>query len=119
MSLRLLIDEDSQSKRLVNTLKKSGHDILTINDAKISGMRDSQVLTFAFAKNRVLLTRNCRDFERIHLSGIEHAGVLAIYQERDFSKQMSPKDISVAIENLELSIIDFKNQFIPLNAWVF
>ncbi len=32
MSLRLLLDEDSQAKRLVSVLEKAGHEVFTINE---------------------------------------------------------------------------------------
>jgi uncharacterized protein YeaO (DUF488 family) len=33
LSLRMLLDEDSQAKYLVNLLQTAGHDVLTVNEA--------------------------------------------------------------------------------------
>nr|WP_319421436.1 DUF5615 family PIN-like protein [Pleurocapsa sp. FMAR1] len=66
MSLRLLIDEDSQAKPLVSLLRKVGHDVETANEAGLSGKEDFLVLNYARIGNRVLLTQNCDDFEALH-----------------------------------------------------
>ena len=47
MSLRLLVDEDSQDKILVAKLKDAGHDVLTVNDADLTGQPDHVVLAHA------------------------------------------------------------------------
>ena len=38
------MDEDSQAKRLVSLLRQAGHDLLTINEARLSGSDDPVVL---------------------------------------------------------------------------
>jgi predicted nuclease of predicted toxin-antitoxin system len=117
LSLKLLIDEDTQYKALVNTLRASSHDILTVNEAGLSGQKDALILDFAIHNNRVLLTRNCKDFEILHQEMIAHPGILGIYQDRNYSKDMSIKDIVKAIANLETSGCLLVNQFIALNHW--
>lgn len=117
MSLRLLIDEDSQDKILVKMLRKANHDVLTVNEAKISGKTDSFVLTYAKEENRILFTFNCDDFEALHLDDPIHPGILVVYHESQFSKNMSYQDIIRAINNLESSQIPLINQFISLNYW--
>ena len=57
MSLRLLLDEDSQAKKLVNLLRQAGHDILTVNQTGLMGKPDSMVLDRARQEDRILLTR--------------------------------------------------------------
>jgi hypothetical protein len=37
LSLQLLLDEDSQDKILIKLLRTAGYDVLTINEANISG----------------------------------------------------------------------------------
>ncbi|WP_334907623.1 DUF5615 family PIN-like protein [Nostoc sp.] len=49
MSLKLLIDEDSQAKRLVNLLQNAGHDVITVNEAGLMSKPDSVVLDYARA----------------------------------------------------------------------
>ncbi len=117
MSLKLLIDEDSQAKPLVNLLRSVGHDVLTVNQVGLTSQSDVVVLDYARQNNLVLLTHNCRDFEALHQTDPDHPGILAIYQDADFSKNMSRKEIVAAIANLEAANIPLANQFIPLNQW--
>jgi predicted nuclease of predicted toxin-antitoxin system len=117
LSLRLLIDEDSQSKALVQNLRASSHDVLTVNETGLSGQKDSLVLEFAVRNERVLLTRNCKDFKALHLANLNHSGILGIYQDRNSCKDMSIQEIGRAINNLETSGISLANQFISLNYW--
>jgi hypothetical protein len=67
------------------------------------------------------LTRNARDFRQLHeawqVQGRKHAGILAVYAERDLSKNMSDYDIVQAIKNFLASGIPIANQFVILNHW--
>ena len=117
MSLKLLLDEDSQAKYLVNLLRGSGHDVITANDAGLGGLLDSVVLEYARQQKRVILTRNCDDFLELHQFNPFHEGILAVYQNSDTSKNMNYQAISNAIANLKLSGYNLENQFVILNQW--
>ncbi|HZG37659.1 MAG TPA: DUF5615 family PIN-like protein [Nodosilinea sp.] len=117
MSLTLLLDEDSQAKYLVSLLKAAGHDVQTINEAGIGGASDDVVLNYAAQQRRVLLTRNCNDFLDLHQATLNHAGILAVYQDTEPAKNMSYRAIATAIGNLETSGVPMANQFIVLNQW--
>ena len=96
MSLKLLIDEDSQALPLVKTLRKANHDVLTVNGANLTGQTGRIVLEYATQNNRIVLTHNCRDFKALHEANTTHSGIFA---------------------NLEAAQIPLKNQFISLNHW--
>ncbi len=117
MSLRLLLDEDSQAKRLVTVLEKAGHEVLTINEVGLAGSSDDVVLDYAREANLILLTHNCDDFEELHNLNPNHSGILAVYSNADRFKNMSFKTIVKAIANLEAAGIPLTNQFISLNYW--
>ncbi len=117
MSLRLLIDEDSQDKVLVRLLREAGHDVVTVNEAGLMGQPDTTVFRYAIDKNRIVLTLNCRDFKALHKTNPNHPGIFAVYQEADPLKKMSFKIIVKAISNLEVAKIPLANQFISLNHW--
>ena len=117
MSLRLLIDEDSQAKPLVNLLRSAGHDVVTVNEADLMSLPDPVVLDYARENNRVVLTRNCRDFELLHETNPNHSGIFGVYQDANPKKKLSRKAIVKAIANLEASGIPLSNQFISLNSW--
>ncbi len=117
MSLSLLLDEDSQAKALVGLLKTAGHDVLTVNEAGIAGSLDDAVLKYARTEGRVLLTRNCNDFQELHQDNSTHPGMFAVYQDAKPAKHMSYQAILKAIANLEASGLELANQFIVLNQW--
>jgi predicted nuclease of predicted toxin-antitoxin system len=117
LSLRLLIDEDSQAQRLVNLLRNAGHDVITVNEAGLMSKPDTVVLNYAIQQERLLLTRNCNDFLALHKTNPNHPGILAVYQDPDPSKNMSYLSIVKSIANLETSSYSVANQFISLNQW--
>jgi predicted nuclease of predicted toxin-antitoxin system len=113
----LLIDEDSQSHRLVKLLRNAGHDVLTVNEAGLSASEDWEILDRGKQQERLLLTRNCRDFESLHLADGNHPGILAVYQGPNTLKNMTLREIVKAIANLEAANLPLANQFIALNHW--
>ena len=115
MSLRLLIDEDSLAKILVKMLRVAGHDVITVNEVGLSGQPDPVVLNYARQNNRILLTHNCRDFEALHQEDPNHPGILLIYENKDYSKDLSRQAIVRALANLETANVPLANQFISLN----
>lgn len=117
MSLQLLIDEDSQDKVLVKLLRKAGHDVVTVNELGLMSQPDGIVFSYAVDNSRVILTHNCRDFEILHENNPHHSGILAVYKNDEYSKDMSFKEIVKAISNLEAADISLTNQFISLNQW--
>lgn len=117
MSLKLLLDEDSQAQLLVKLLMAAGHDILTINKVNMAGSSDEVVLDYARQINRILLTHNCNDFESLHQINPKHSGIIAVYRSSNPSKNMNFKGIVRAIANLEASKLTIANQFFVLNQW--
>jgi predicted nuclease of predicted toxin-antitoxin system len=117
LSLALLLDEDSQAKYLVSLLRAAEHDVLTINEIKLTGTSDDEVLKCARQQRRILLTRNCSDFYELHQTTTEHFGILAVYQDADPTKNMSYQAIVNAIANLEFSGLELTGRFIALNQW--
>lgn len=117
MSLRLLIDEDTQDARLVLMLRTEGHDVLTVNEADLRGQADSAVLAHAAQNQRAVLTMNCRDFLELHQAASAHLGIIGIYQGRDLRKNMTFTEIVAALANLTASGWNLAEQFVVLNAW--
>jgi len=119
LSLQLLIDEDAQAKPLVRLLKASGHDVLTINDLDMAGTPDEEVLAFAKQKSRLVLTRNCDDFEALHENNADHSRILLVYRDANKSKDMTYEAIVRAINNIEAAGVTFSKQCIRLNQWMY
>lgn len=83
---------------VVEELRRLGHDVLTIQETGKAGqaLPDEQVLAFASANNRVLLTMNRRHFIRLHGQTSHHAGIIVCSVEADFAGQA--KRLHQAIE---------------------
>ncbi len=70
----------------VDELRRLGHDILTIQETgrANSALPDEEVLAFASAEGRVLLTLNRKHFIRLHQANFHHAGIVACTFDPDF-----------------------------------
>jgi uncharacterized protein with PIN domain len=67
-------------------LRSLGHDVLTAQEAGNANQKipDEDVVAFANAQNRVVLTINRQDFIRIHKQSANHAGIVACTENTDF-----------------------------------
>jgi len=77
-----------------------GHDVLTTRDAGKAnlGIPDEEVLAFAKAQGRIMLTFNYRHFIRLHRIFPDHAGIIVCTEDRDIAAPSLR--IHEAIENL-------------------
>ncbi|CUS05608.1 conserved protein of unknown function [Candidatus Promineifilum breve] len=71
----------------VETLRSLGHDVLTIQETGRAGaaVPDEEVLAFAAAEGRILLTLNRKHFIRLHERGSSHAGIVVCTFDADFT----------------------------------
>ena len=115
--MKLLLDEDSQGNVLVRLLRDVGHDVQTVASAGMAGQADPAVLAYAKVAGRVLLTRNGRDFLRLHQADSDHAGILIEYQDMDPSKNMTYPQIVAAIAKIEASSWNLHRELVGINAW--
>ena len=120
MSLRLLLDEDTQAKRLIRLLREAGHDVWTATEAGLIHKPDSEVMAEAAREARLVVTRNCDDFNALHRAAADPPGILAIYQNGTES-DLSDADIVRALTNLEAVCVEtgwtLGGRFIALNPW--
>lgn len=82
--MRLLLDENLSPRRIGCKLREAGHDVLALaEDATFEGLPDPQVLELAASEERVLVTRNSRDFAPLARQWAEarrsHAGIILIW----------------------------------------
>jgi predicted nuclease of predicted toxin-antitoxin system len=82
--LRLLLDANLSPRRIAARLSEAGHDVLALaEDPVFEGLPDPQVLEFAASEERVLVTRNSRDFAPLAREWAEaqrsHAGLILIW----------------------------------------
>ncbi|MFN0087545.1 MAG: DUF5615 family PIN-like protein [Blastocatellia bacterium] len=73
----------------VEELRRLGHDVLTIQETgKGDGeITDPEVLAFAIAENRAVLTLNRRDFIQLHKTQPNHCGMIVCTFDLNFVGQ--------------------------------
>ena len=85
MAVRLYSNENFH-RRVVEALRELGHDVLTSLEAGRSNRRiaDEEVLEFATAEGRAVLTFNRLHFIRLHRSTEgRHGGIVVCSEEHD------------------------------------
>lgn len=115
--MKLLLDEDSIGRVLVRLLQEASHDVETVTTAHLTGKSDMEVFAYAQQTERVLLTRNGKDFLLLHQADPNHAGILVECQDADASKNMSYTQIVAAIAAIEASGWRLHGEFVSINAW--
>lgn len=72
-------------RRAVQALRDMGHDVLTSLEAGRANQRipDPEVLAFAVADSRAVLTLNRRDFIDLHNASADHAGIIVCTSDPD------------------------------------
>ncbi len=70
-------------------LRELGHDVLTVQESGKGEQRfsDAEVLLFATADGRTVLTLNRKHFLALHRDRPEHAGIIVCTVDVDFSGQ--------------------------------
>lgn len=98
-------------RRVVEELRKLGHDILTTEEAGKSNQAipDDDVLAFAIKQRRAVLTLNRWDFVGLHKRDSQHHGV--IVSSRDADPAGHALRIHEAIKDMD----DFRGQLIRVN----
>jgi hypothetical protein len=81
---RFYADEDFPGP-VIAALRALGHDVLTAwDDGRAgTGVPDSAVLARAVQLGRTVLTKNRKDFYRLHRSNPGHAGIVTIRDDPD------------------------------------
>lgn len=87
--MAMLYSNENFPLPVVLGLRARGHDVLTIQETGRAGqaMPDDEVLTHATAQGRAVLTLNRKDFIRLHLASVSHAGIIACTLDPDFTGQ--------------------------------
>jgi predicted nuclease of predicted toxin-antitoxin system len=85
---------------VVEYLRILGHDILTVQEAGQANQKisDPDVLAFATADNRTVITQNRKDFIRLHNLQPEHAGIIVCTNDRDWPALANRIDAAIKHE---------------------
>ncbi|MDF0555428.1 DUF5615 family PIN-like protein [Kamptonema sp. UHCC 0994] len=115
--IRLYLDEDSRSKKLLQALQSRGVDIITVAETGMLSRSDEDQLIWAFANQRVIYSFNTRDFYRIHTNWLErgdsHAGIILGQQNYSVGEQMRRLLSLISAK----SGTEMQNQIEFLSAW--
>ncbi len=70
----------------VEELRRLGHDVLTSYESGRAGQAipDEEVLVFAIAEARILITLNRKHFVRLHQRYVDHTGIIVCTFDPDF-----------------------------------
>jgi hypothetical protein len=82
--MRLLLDAHLSHRRIAAPLRRSGHDVRSLQqEATLDGLGDEDVLALAATEGRIVVTRNSRDFSPLTRSwaeaGRDHAGCILLW----------------------------------------
>jgi len=82
--VRLLLDANLSGKRVAGPLRQDGHDVLALNEQpELDALDDPAVLALGAAEDRILVTRNSRDFAPLLRewaeAGRTHGGCVLIW----------------------------------------
>ena len=96
---RLFADENFPFP-VVEALRRMGHDVVTVVDARRAGqaLTDKAVLQLAGADQRAVVTLNRRHFVRLHAAEPNHAGIIVCSLDLDFDGQAARIDQAVATQ---------------------
>jgi hypothetical protein len=118
--MNVYLDDDLASRHLVRVLRQGGHDVQVPRDVQLNGRTDPVHLTYCIKYGRVILSRNYRDFELLHIlvreSGGHHPGVIVV-REDNSSRDMNPSQILRAIGRLLTTGTTIADNYIILNHW--
>ena len=76
---KLLLDENL-SPTVAARLRKEGFDVVSARDRRLRGKSDQRVLERAFEEDRILVTANVGDFEKLVASRDLHAGIALVIE---------------------------------------
>jgi predicted nuclease of predicted toxin-antitoxin system len=99
---------------MVHLLRAEGHDVLTSYEAGQANQRipDDQVLHYATATNRILITENRQDFIDLHRNTTNHPGIIIFKSDRDYAGKIKAMTDFLAEDgqSLENRLIRIKKQ---------
>lgn len=86
---------------VVEQLRVLRHDVLTIQETGKAdqALPDDEVLKFATAENRAVLTLNRRHFIRLHRERPQHSGIIVCTVDPDFAGQAERIDQAIGAQN--------------------
>lgn len=87
--MTLLYANENFPLPVVESLRRLGHDVLTVREVGKAGraVPDDEVLSFAASEGRTLLTLNRKHFVLLHRECHQHGGIIVCTFDPDFERQ--------------------------------
>jgi predicted nuclease of predicted toxin-antitoxin system len=103
--MKFIIDEDLSPRVARYLCQEFCFDAIAVRDRGLLGATDCEVLDYAFNEDRILVTANIRDFEKLAGSAEIHAGIVLI-QEGDLlaTEQIEVMATVVRVLQAEIAI---------------
>jgi predicted nuclease of predicted toxin-antitoxin system len=103
--MKFRIDEDLSPRVARYLCQEFCFDAIAVRDRGLLGATDCEVLDYAFNEDRILVTANIRDFEKLAGSAEIHAGIVLI-QEGDLlaTEQIEVMATVVRVLQAEIAI---------------
>jgi predicted nuclease of predicted toxin-antitoxin system len=119
--VKILVDENMASGRLLARLLAAGHDAVLADHVGMAGVNDAHLLAWAVKHDRSVLTRDHEDFAALHdlvqAVGGRHCGICVVRFDNDPKHNMSERAIVTALGNLQSAIPVMTNGIHVLNHW--
>jgi predicted nuclease of predicted toxin-antitoxin system len=74
--MKFIIDEDVSPRVARYLCQEFCFDAIAVRDRGLLGATDKEVLDYAFKEDRMLVTANIRDFEKLASAAELHAGII-------------------------------------------
>lgn len=101
--MKFIIDEDLSPRVARYLCQEFCFDAIAVRDRGLLGATDPDVLEYAFNEDRILVTANVRDFERLAAAVEIHAGIILI-QEGDLLATEQIELITTVVKVLQSEI---------------
>jgi predicted nuclease of predicted toxin-antitoxin system len=101
--MKFIIDEDLSPRVARYLCQEFCFDAIAVRDRGLLGATDPEVLEYAFNEDRILVTANVRDFEKLAAAIEIHAGIILI-QEGDLLATEQIELMTRAVQVLYISI---------------
>ena len=101
--MKFIIDEDLSPRVARYLCQEFCYDAIAVRDRGLLGATDPEVLEYAFEEDRILVTANIRDFEKLATAVEIHAGIVLI-QDGDLLAAEQIELMAVVVRVLQAEI---------------
>jgi predicted nuclease of predicted toxin-antitoxin system len=106
--MKFIIDEDLSPRVARYLCQEFCLDAIAVRDRGLLGATDCEVLDYAFNEDRILVTANIRDFEKLAGAAEIHAGIV-LMQEGDLLAAEQIELMATVVRVLQAEIVRGKD----------